>query len=158
MDADLSHDPAALADLVAASDCHDLVIGSRYVAGGAVVNWPLRRRLLSRFANFYVRMITRASVQDCTSGFRCWRREALAALSWDRCASDGYSFLVEMLVTAAANGCRITEVPIRFVERRAGASKMSASVIFESILMPWRVLLRAGPAVNRMGAASGTSR
>ena len=96
------------------------MIGSRYVPGGAVVNWPLRRRLLSRFANVYIRAVTRLSARDCTSGYRCWRREALAPLPLDRFVSDGYSFLVEMLFVGGAPGCRIAEVPITFVERRAG--------------------------------------
>ena len=120
MDADLSHDPAHLPDLIAATERADVVIGSRYVAGGAIVNWPMRRRLLSRFANIYIRSVTRLSARDCTSGYRCWRREALASLPLDRFISDGYSFLVEMLFVAAAARRRIAEVPITFVERRAG--------------------------------------
>ena len=96
------------------------MIGSRYIPGGAIVNWPKRRRLLSRFANIYIRAVTRMSARDCTSGYRCWRRDALAALPLDRFFSDGYSFLVEMLFVAARRGCRIAEVPITFVERREG--------------------------------------
>src|SRR5215467_7066143 len=118
MDADLSHDPVQLPALIAAADDHDVVIGSRYVPGGRIVNWPLRRRLLSRFANVYVRTVTRLAVHDCTSGYRCWRREALASMPLDRFISDGYSFLVEMLHAAARRRRRITEVPITFVERR----------------------------------------
>src|SRR6476619_5839193 len=90
MDADLSHDPRHLPDLIAAADHADVVIGSRYVPGGAIVNWPLRRRLLSRFANVYIRGVTRLSARDCTSGYRCWRHSALAALPLDRFISDGY--------------------------------------------------------------------
>ncbi len=89
------------------------------------MNWPQRRRLLSRFANIYIRAVTRLSARDCTSGYRCWRRDALAALPLDRFISDGYSFLVEMLFVAARRGCRIAEVPITFVERRQGESKLS---------------------------------
>ncbi len=140
MDADLSHDPARLSDLAAAAEHADLVIGSRYVAGGGVVNWPVRRLLLSRFANMYVRAITHLAARDCTSGFRCWRREALASLPLDRFVSDGYSFLVEMLFVAARQGRRIAEVPIIYVERREGQSKMSRAVILESAFTPWRLI------------------
>src|SRR6185436_4552183 len=98
--------------LIAATSAADVVIGSRYIPGGAIVNWPKRRRLLSRFANFYIRTVTRLSARDCTSGYRCWRREALAAMPLDRFISDGYSFLVEMLFVAARDGRRIAEVPI----------------------------------------------
>ena len=141
MDADLSHDPRHLADLIAATARADVVLGSRYVSGGGIVNWPRRRRFLSRFANTYVRLITRLLVQDCTSGYRCWRRATLASLPLDRFASDGYSFLVEMLYVAQEFGARITEVPITFVERRQGESKMSSRVLVESALTPWRLIL-----------------
>lgn len=140
MDCDLSHDPMQLPSLIAASDRADIVIGSRYVPGGTVVNWPLRRRALSRFANMYVRLITRMQPRDCTSGYRCWRRNALASLPLDRFGSDGYSFLVEMLYAASALGCRIAEVPITFVERRQGESKMSSAVLAESAVTPWRLI------------------
>jgi dolichol-phosphate mannosyltransferase len=140
MDADFSHDPAQLPALLAAAERADVVIGSRYVAGGGVVNWKKRRLLLSRFANAYVRAITHIAARDCTSGYRCWRREALESLSLDAFVSDGYSFLVEMLFTAARQGRRIVEVPITYVERREGQSKMSQAVIFESAIMPWRLI------------------
>jgi len=140
MDADLSHDPAHLPALVAATAEADLVLGSRYVQHGAIVNWPLRRLLLSRFANQYIRLVTRLDVRDCTTGYRCWRRAALADLPLDRISSDGYSFLVETLYMAARRGARLAEVPITFVERREGESKLSGAVIFESILMPWRLI------------------
>jgi dolichol-phosphate mannosyltransferase len=140
MDADLSHDPAQLPALVAAASGADLVIGSRYVSGGSIVNWPLRRLFLSRFANLYIRTVTRMRARDCTSGYRCWRRAAVAALPLDRISSDGYSFLVETLFMAARRGARITEVPITFVERRRGESKLSSGVLVESILMPWRLV------------------
>ena len=151
MDADFSHDPDQLPSLLAAAEQADLVIGSRYVAGGAVVNWPKRRMLLSRFANLYVRAITRVGVHDCTSGYRCWRRDALASLPLDALVSDGYSFLVEMLFVAARQGRRIVEVPITYVERREGQSKMSRAVILESAITPWRVIAspdRARPPVR----------
>jgi len=140
MDCDLSHDPKHLPALLAATERADLVIGSRYVPGGAVVNWPMQRRLLSRFANAYIRGVTRLAAHDCTGGYRCWRREAIAALPLDRFTSDGYSFLVEMLYAAAAHGLRITEVPITFVERRQGESKLTSSVLFESASTPWRLV------------------
>lgn len=140
MDADLSHDPRQLPDLIAATDRADLVIGSRYVAGGAIVNWPKRRRLLSRFANMYIRAVTRLGARDCTSGYRCWRREALAGLELDGFTSDGYSFLVEMLFAATRAGCRVAEVPITFVERRLGKSKLSSAVLVESAITPWRLI------------------
>ena len=140
MDADFSHDPARLPDLLAAADHADLVIGSRYVPGGAVVNWPRRRLLLSRFANMYVRGITHVEARDCTSGYRCWRRDALASLPLDQFVSDGYSFLVEMLFVASRQGRRVLEVPITYVERREGQSKMSRGVILESAITPWRLI------------------
>jgi dolichol-phosphate mannosyltransferase len=145
MDADLSHDPAYLPALVAATADHDLVVGSRYVTGVSVVNWPLHRIFLSAFANRYIRAVTHLSPHDCTSGFRCWRREALARLPLDRMVSDGYAFLVEMLFEARRAGCRIGEVPIIFVERRQGQSKVSMAVLMESLITPWRLLFRRSP-------------
>jgi dolichol-phosphate mannosyltransferase len=140
MDADLSHDPQQLPELIAATTRADMVIGSRYVPGGAIVNWPLRRRVLSRFANSYIRAVTRLAARDCTSGYRCWRRAALASLPLDQFFSDGYSFLVEMLFVASRRGCRIAEVPITFVERREGESKVSRAVLLESAITPWRLI------------------
>jgi dolichol-phosphate mannosyltransferase len=142
MDADLSHDPARLPALIAAAEHADVVIGSRYVKGGAIRNWPKRRLLLSRFANVYVRALTRIAARDCTSGYRCWRREALASLPLDGFVSDGYSFLVETLFQASQQGRRIAEVPITYVERREGQSKMSRAVILESAITPWRLIAR----------------
>jgi dolichol-phosphate mannosyltransferase len=144
MDADLSHDPAQLPRLIEGTSRGDVVIGSRYVPGGAIVNWPVRRRLLSRFANTYIRLVTRLDAHDCTSGYRCWRREALAALPLDRFISDGYSFLVEMLFVASRRGFRIAEVPITFVERRLGESKLSRAVLVESAVTPWRLAATRG--------------
>jgi dolichol-phosphate mannosyltransferase len=142
MDADWSHDPQYLPDMVAAVGAHDVVIGSRYMHGVSVVNWPLRRLILSAFANRYIRAITRLRAQDCTSGYRCWRRETLALLPLERVVSEGYAFLVEMLYEAARRGARVGEVPIIFVERRQGVSKLSTGVLMESILTPWRLVLR----------------
>jgi dolichol-phosphate mannosyltransferase len=140
MDADLSHDPRHLPALIAAAAQADVVIGSRYVPGGAIVNWPRRRLLLSRFANSYIRLVTRLSARDCTSGYRCWRREALARIPVAQFTSDGYSFLVEMLFAAAAARLRFAEVPITFVERRLGESKLTHAVLVESALTPWRLI------------------
>jgi dolichol-phosphate mannosyltransferase len=142
MDADWSHDPAYLPALVAAAANADLVIGSRYLHGVSVVNWPMRRILLSVLANRYVRAITGLAPRDCTAGYKCWRREALAKLPLGTLASDGYSFQVEMLFEADAAGCTIVEVPIIFVERRAGASKVTGAVFLESLIMPWRLVTR----------------
>ena len=145
MDADLSHNPEYLPALVAATASYDVVIGSRYLNGVSVVNWPLHRIFLSAFANRYIRAVTSLTPRDCTSGFRCWRREALARLPLDRMVSDGYAFLVEMLFEASRRGCRIGEVPIIFVERRQGQSKVSGSVLFESLITPWRLVFRKNP-------------
>jgi dolichol-phosphate mannosyltransferase len=145
MDADLSHDPRFLPSLIASAHAGaGLTIGSRYMAGGRVENWPMRRMLLSAFANRYIRVATGLDVRDCTSGFRCWRRDALARLPLDRITSEGYSFLVEVTFQAAAAGVRIAEVPIVFVERRQGSSKLSTSVLAESLVTPWRLALSHG--------------
>ena len=139
MDADLSHGPEYLPALAAGAGHYDVVIGSRYMTGVSVVNWPLRRIFLSTFANRYIRAVTQLAPADCTSGYRCWRRDALAQIRLDRVASAGYAFLVEMLFRAAKNGSRIGEVPIIFVERRQGQSKVSRAVLIESLLTPWRL-------------------
>ena len=148
MDADLSHDPAYLPDLRAGLDRFDLVIGSRYMRGVSVVNWPVHRIALSAFANRYIRFVTGLSPHDCTSGFRLWRRDALAKLPLDEPRASGYAFLTEMLYQAARTGCRIGEVPIVFVERQEGYSKVSGSVLAESLWTPWRLVLGGG-RVNR---------
>ncbi|HEX6975777.1 MAG TPA: polyprenol monophosphomannose synthase [Vicinamibacterales bacterium] len=143
MDADLSHNPDYLPELVKAAATNDLVIGSRYLHGVSVVNWPLHRIFLSAFGNRYIRFITSLSASDCTSGYRCWRREALARMPIADMVSDGYSFLVEMLYEARRRGLRIGEVPIIFIERRQGQSKLSGNVLIESLIMPWRLVLRS---------------
>ena len=144
MDCDLSHDPEYLPRLVAAAAANDLVIGSRYMNGGvSVVNWPIHRILLSAFGNRYIRLVTTLAASDCTSGYRCWRREALARLPIASMVSDGYAFLVEMLYEAKQRGFRIGEVPIIFVERRLGHSKLSSNVLVESLIMPWRLVFRS---------------
>lgn len=142
MDADFSHNPADVPRLVAAAQQADLIVASRYVPGGDVRNWPWRRRALSAFANRYVRAITGLPVRDATSGFRCWRRELLMRLPLTGIVSEGYAFQVEMAWLANAAGARIHEVPITFVERRQGASKLSSPVILESVVVPWRLAVR----------------
>ena len=144
MDADLSHDPKFLPAIMNATATADLVIGSRYVPGGDVENWPIHRVMLSGFANRYIRTVTGLRVRDCTSGYRCWRREALARIPLDQIGSDGYSFLVEVAFHAAAAGLRIGESPIVFVERRQGASKLSSGVLVESLKTPWRLAFKHG--------------
>jgi dolichol-phosphate mannosyltransferase len=144
MDCDLSHDPKYLPSVVAALEGHDMVVGSRYVRGGAVVNWPLHRVILSGFANRYIRAITGLATRDCTGGYRAWRREALARMPFDHAEAGGYAFLTEMIYDAARLGCRIGEVPITFVERQEGYSKLSSGVLMESLLTPWRLVRRGG--------------
>jgi dolichol-phosphate mannosyltransferase len=144
MDADLSHDPSYLPAMVAALGEHDLVIGSRYLHGVSVINWPLHRIVLSAFANRYIRFVTGLSPSDCTSGFRIWRREALARIPIEHARASGYAFLTEMLFEAEQHGCRVGEVPIVFVERQEGYSKVSQKVLWESLLTPWRLVLRRG--------------
>jgi dolichol-phosphate mannosyltransferase len=137
MDADLSHDPHELPRLLAATADSDLVIGSRYVPGGGVERWPAHRLLLSTAGNRYVRAVTGLPLRDATSGYRAFRRPVLAAIGVDTLRSDGYAFQVETALRAWRAGFSVTEVPIRFVERREGASKLSRWVVLEAI---WRVL------------------
>ena len=141
LDADFSHDPRRIPALVEASGRADVVIGSRYCEGGGVENWPVRRRMLSRFANAYVARITGLGVRDATSGFRCYTRRALRGLLEGRIAGEGYAFLVEATYRAQRAGLAVAEVPITFTDRREGQSKMSRKVILESVLMPWRLRL-----------------
>jgi dolichol-phosphate mannosyltransferase len=136
MDADLSHGPEYLHALVDAASDADVAVGSRYLTGISVANWPLRRLLLSLAANRYVRTITGLPVHDATSGFKCWRRDALTRVLEQPINSDGYALQFEMLFHACRQRYRIVEVPIVFVERREGASKMSTRVILESVLRP----------------------
>jgi dolichol-phosphate mannosyltransferase len=141
MDADFSHDPKYLPEMAAATAEADLVIGSRYLNGVSVVNWPLQRIILSAFANRYIRSVTGLAVHDCTSGYRCWRRDCLARIPLEHLISEGYAFLVETLYLAKRLGCSIREVPIIFVERRLGSSKVSSGVLIESVIVPWRLRL-----------------
>jgi dolichol-phosphate mannosyltransferase len=133
MDADGSHRPEQLQSLLDAVDGADLVIGSRWVPGGSVVNWPARRKLLSRAGSTYSRLMLGLSVRDITAGFRAFRRETLEKLDLSSVESVGYGFQVDMTFRVARLGLKITEVPITFVERELGASKMSGNIVFEAI-------------------------
>jgi dolichol-phosphate mannosyltransferase len=155
MDADLSHDPKYLPEMIAqAAGGADLVIGSRYLNGISVVNWPLRRIILSSFANFYIRTVTGLHMRDITTGYRCWRRESLAKLPLDRIVSDGYAFLLDVTFMAADAGLHIVESPIIFVERRIGASKLSSGVLIESLFTPWKLIMRHGRIKARQSSGS----
>jgi len=136
MDADFSHDPAHLPALLAASDEADLVIGSRYVAGGGVTDWGPVRRAISRGGSTYSRLVLGLDVHDLTAGFKCFRREVLEAIDLDSVESRGYAFQVEMTYRAIQQGFSVVEVPITFRDRRAGSSKIDRSIIAEAI---WRV-------------------
>lgn len=139
MDADFSHEPTALPTMFAALDNADMAVGSRYVNGVRVINWKIKRLLLSLFANFYVRTILGLRIHDCTTGYRAYRRSIVGKMKLRSIESNGYSFLVEMVWRASRLKARIVEVPIVFVERREGESKMDGGVILESVLMPWRL-------------------
>ncbi len=144
MDADFSHDPAAIADFLHHADEVDLVLGSRYLNGSVtVVNWPLSRLILSYSANVYARWITGLPVWDTTGGFKCFRRRALQAVRLDQVRSDGYAFQIEMTYQVWKRGFKIREIPIMFVDRRAGVSKMNRRIVWEALWMVWR--LRFGP-------------
>jgi dolichol-phosphate mannosyltransferase len=154
MDADLSHQPEQLRAMLDAVRHADLVIGSRYIPDGRIVNWPLRRRLLSAGANAYIRLICSIPARDCTSGFRCWRRERLAALPLDKIDSEGYAFLVELLYLAFSAGSVIAEVPITFIERERGKSKLRLSILAESVIVPWRLVLSRHVAAHPSSSGS----
>ena len=143
MDADYSHDPGELKNFINAAQNYDLIIGSRYITGVNVVNWPLRRLLLSYFANIYSRIITGIPVKDCTGGFKCFRRAVLESINLDKIKSNGYSFQIEMNYKAWKNGFRIGEIPIIFVDRIMGHSKMSKSIVYEAVFMVWKLRIRS---------------
>ncbi|MBM3335427.1 polyprenol monophosphomannose synthase [Candidatus Sumerlaeota bacterium] len=147
MDADLSHDPRDLLRLAEGLENSDVVIGSRYVGGIRILNWPLRRLVLSLWANWYVRTILRLPYTDCTSGFRAYRQEVLQEIDWQSVHSSGYAFLVEILFDIAGHGYSVSEAPVVYTERRAGQSKMSKAVVLEAVMRPW--ILKARRAVRR---------
>ena len=139
MDADFSHDPEALPQFLREIEKADLVIGSRYTNGVNVVNWPMKRLLLSFFANIYARIVTGVPVRDLTSGFKCYRRKVLEAIDLDKIHSNGYAFQIEMHFKAFRKGFLIREIPIVFIERRTGTSKMSHHIIYEAAWMVWKL-------------------
>ena len=137
MDADFSHDPRYLPEMLARAEDADLVIGSRYVAGGGSVGWGLGRRLISLGANLYARTILRVGVRDLTSGFKCFRREVLQAIGLPTVASAGYAFQIELTFRTIRHGFRVSEMPIVFADRRRGHSKMSWAVVLEAATRVW---------------------
>jgi len=139
MDADFSHDPNALPCLVAAAGDADLVVGSRYVPGGDTEGWPLWRRLLSRMGGNYARAALGVPIADLTSGFKVWRPATLERIAIDNLRSDGYAFTIEATWRALRSGARVTEVPIIFTERVAGASKLSRRIVVEAALLVWKL-------------------
>jgi len=144
MDADFSHDPAAIPEFLETIQDADLVVGSRYLNGITVINWPLSRLILSVGANIYAGMITGLPLKDCTGGFKCFRRETLEALPLERVQSDGYSFQIELNWHVWKQGMRLKEIPIIFTDRVEGVSKMSRKIIIEAMFMVWRLRLFSG--------------
>ncbi len=142
MDADFSHDPEYLKEFKEAIKENDLVIGSRYLNGISIVNWPIMRLLLSYYASIYVRVITGMPVKDPTSGFKCFRREVLEWLDLSRIKSNGYGFQIEMDFYVWRGGFRIKEIPILFIDRRAGKSKMNKKIIFEAVFSVWKLFFK----------------
>ena len=139
MDADLSHDPQHLPEFLALAETHDLIVGSRYMRGVTVVNWPMARLVLSWLANWYARVVTGIPLHDLTSGFKCYRREVLEHLRLGEIHSNGYAFQIETVFRAWRSGYRVVEMPIVFVDRNVGVSKMSKRIVLEAIWMVWRM-------------------
>jgi len=142
MDADFSHDPNYLKNFRETIEDCDLVIGSRYINGISIVNWPITRLLLSYFASIYVQYITGMPVKDPTSGFKCFRREVLEWLDLKRIKSNGYGFQIEMDFYVWRAGFRIKEIPILFIDRRAGTSKMNKKIVFEAVFGVWKLFFK----------------
>lgn len=139
MDADFSHDPDSVPDLVKGLADHDFVIGSRYISGVNVVNWPLHRLMLSWFANKYSKIVTGLPVEDATGGFKAFRRTALEKLDLSTIRSDGYSFQIEVTYKLYKAKCSVIELPIVFIDRHSGTSKMSRSIVWEAAWMVWHI-------------------
>ncbi len=140
MDADFSHDPAHLPEFIEAAKEYDLVLGSRYLHGRVtVINWPIGRLLLSYFANVYARIVTGLPVADATGGYKCFRRKVLEAIDLKRVESEGYAFQIEMSLRAWRKGFRIGEIPIVFVDRTLGQSKMSKRIVWEAVWKVWKL-------------------
>ena len=143
MDADFSHDPNEIPKFLEEIKNSDLVLGSRYITGVNVINWPMRRLLLSWFANLYTRAITGMSVHDATGGYKCFRKEVLQAIDLDKVTSNGYAFQIEMTFKAWKKGFRVKEIPIIFVDRVKGKSKMSKKIVREAVTMVWKLRLKS---------------
>jgi dolichol-phosphate mannosyltransferase len=143
MDADFSHDPEEIPNFLREIQTYDLVLGSRYITGANVANWPLRRLLLSYYANKYARLVTGIKVYDATGGFKCFRREVLETIDLEHIHSNGYAFQIEMNFRAWRKKFKIKEIPIVFVDRRAGTSKMSKSIVREAMLLVWKLKFKA---------------
>jgi dolichol-phosphate mannosyltransferase len=142
MDADFSHDPNELKNFLMAIKENDLVLGSRYINGVRVLNWPMARLLLSFFASVYTRIITGMPIKDATGGFKCFRRKVLESIDLDKVKSNGYSFQIEMTFKAYCKGFRIKEIPIVFIDREKGKSKMSKKIVREAVTMVWKLRLQ----------------
>jgi dolichol-phosphate mannosyltransferase len=142
MDADFSHDPNELKNFLIAIKENDLVLGSRYINGVRVLNWPMARLLLSFFASVYTRIITGMPIKDATGGFKCFRNKVLAAIDLDKVRSNGYSFQIEMTFKAYSKGFKIKEIPIVFSDRVKGHSKMSKKIVREAVTMVWKLRLQ----------------
>jgi dolichol-phosphate mannosyltransferase len=143
MDADFSHDPKEIPRFLDEIKNSDVVLGSRYINGVNVINWPMRRLLLSSFANLYTRFITGMPVHDATGGFKCFRREVLEAIDLDKVKSNGYAFQIEMSFKAWKKGFKLKEIPIIFVDRVKGKSKMSKKIVREAVTMVWKLRLKS---------------
>ncbi len=143
MDADYSHDPKEIKNFLDNIKNCDLVLGSRYKTGVNVVNWPMRRLMLSYFANGYTRFVTGLPVRDATGGFKCFRRKVLESIDLDSVKSNGYAFQIEMTFKAFKKGFRIVEIPIIFIDRFQGSSKMSKKIVREAVLMVWKLRIRS---------------
>jgi len=143
MDADFSHSPKEIPNFLKKIQECDLVLGSRYIHGVRVLNWPMRRLLLSFSANVYTQIITGLPIRDATGGFKCFRREVLEAIDLERVKSNGYAFQIEMSFKAWKKGFRLVEIPIIFLDRRSGVSKMSRKIVYEAVFMLWTLRLRS---------------
>ena len=141
MDCDFSHDPKDIAGLLESAQENDLAVGSRYVGGIRILNWPMKRLLLSYFASIYTQIITGMKIQDATGGFKCFRASTLRKINLDKVFSNGYSFQIELNYRVWKKGLKIKEVPITFSERREGQSKMSRKIIYEAVWAVWRLRL-----------------
>jgi dolichol-phosphate mannosyltransferase len=148
MDADFSHDPAEITNFLQEAERTDLVIGSRYTNGVRVLNWPIKRLLLSYFANVYTRFMIGLPLHDATGGYKCYRRKVLENIDLSRIHSNGYAFQIEMSFKAWKKGFTLTEIPIVFHDRRSGQSKMSRSIVYEAFWMLWK--LRFQSLTNRL--------